>query len=117
MAKLTDPEKLVCYNNALSNWRYEGFVFLSEVAFEWMKKHMEGISPRSLGRIMFEYVQAGGEIDQQKETRPEWSIHDWHYDLRIPVTGKQIYLETRLIYQDPKDPDDPVIHVVNIHEV
>jgi hypothetical protein len=66
---------------------------------------------------MHDYVLAGGEIDQQKETRPEWNMHDFHYDLRIPIADRLIYVETRLIYRDAQDPDDPIIHVVNIHDV
>ena len=46
----------------------------------------------------------------------EWSgDHEFHYDLRPVVQGCQLYVETRLIYTDPEDPDDPLIHIVNIH--
>lgn len=116
MANLRDSEKLACYRNALANWRYDGFIILTEIAFEWMKLHLQGLSPRLLGQLMYEYVQTGGEIDQQRETRPEWNVHEFHYDLRISVGERLIYIETRLIYDKPDDPDDPIIHVVNIHE-
>jgi hypothetical protein len=65
---------------------------------------------------MQEHVARGGEIDQQKETRPEWNVHEFHFDLRVPHKGGIIYIETRLFYDDPDDPDDPVIHVVNVHD-
>ena len=81
MPRLTDPEKLHCYQNALSNWRYEGFLILTDVAFEWMNLNFENSSPRWLGKLMYDHVMAGGEIDQQRETRPEWDVHDYHYDL------------------------------------
>jgi hypothetical protein len=58
MARLTDPEILTCFRNALANWRY---------------------------------------------------------DLRLNVKGHLVYVETRLQYRDPTDPDDPIIQVVNIH--
>ncbi|MSQ93463.1 MAG: hypothetical protein EXR98_02780 [Gemmataceae bacterium] len=116
MSKLTDPEKLACFKNALANWRYEGFIILTEVAFDWIRIHLPTLSPRSLGRLMHESVLGGNEIDQQKETRPEWSVHDFHYDLRFAIDGRLVYIETRLIYDDPDDPDNPIIHVVNIHE-
>jgi hypothetical protein len=51
------------------------------------------------------------------ETRPEWSDRfEHHYDLRPVLAGRRLYVETRLIYSDPTDADDPVIHVVNIHD-
>jgi hypothetical protein len=65
---------------------------------------------------MHDFVAAGGIIDQQAETRPEWTTHDYHFDLRIPLSGRVLYIETRLIYRKPDDPDDPRIHVVNIHD-
>ena len=111
MARLTDPEKLACFINALANWRYEGFIILTDMASEWMNLHLEGFSTRTLGKLMYDHVTSGGEIDQTKETRPEWNVHDFHYDIRIPVTDRVIYIETRLIYSDASDPDDPVIHV------
>jgi hypothetical protein len=116
MPPLTDPEKKACFENALMNWRYEGYILLTDVAYEWMDSNLQGFSVRTLGRIMHEHVMAGGAIDQQKETRPEWDFHDYHYDLRIPIEGRSVYIETRLIYDNPDDPDDPIIHVVNLHD-
>jgi hypothetical protein len=64
MPPLTDPEKKACFENALKNWRYEGYIVLTDVAYEWM----------------------------------------------------MLNLETRLIYDDPNNADDPIIHVVNLHD-
>ncbi len=116
MPPLTDSEKKACFENALLNWRYEGYIILTDVAYEWMMLNLKGYSARTLGRTMHEYLLAGGTIDQQKETRPEWDIHDFHYDLRIPIENRLVYFETRLIYDDPSDPNDPIIHVVNLHD-
>lgn len=117
MPPLTDPELLACYKNALANWRYEGYIIFTERAEEWIYVNLSNQTTREIGRLMLEYVSAGGEIDQQKETRPEWKERDYHFDLRIPCAGRLIYIETRLLYDDPSDPDDPVIHVVNVHDV
>ena len=43
MAKLTDPEILLCYRNALRNWRYEGFVVFEKDAAEGLRKHLDGV--------------------------------------------------------------------------
>jgi hypothetical protein len=47
------------------------------------------------------------------ETRPEWNDRPFHYELRIPIAGRLIYVETILIDDDPTD---PVIRVVSIHD-
>ena len=114
MAKLTDPEVLTCYRNALANWRYYGFVVFSPLATEWLDKEL-GDSPRLFAERLHDFVAAGGEIDQVVETRPEWNVWSYHYDLRLTVNGRLIYVETRLDVRDPADPDDPIIKVVNIH--
>ncbi len=116
MAPLTNTELLTCYNNALANWRYDGFIVFTELAQEWVRLNLPNFTAREIGRLMQAYVAGGGEIDRQKETRPEWTIHEYHYDLRIPVEGRKVYIETRLFYDAPEDPDDPVIHVVSIHD-
>lgn len=63
---------------------------------------------------MFRHVNAGGEIDEVKESRPEWSDRWFHYDFRIPIEGRLLYIEMILIEDDP---DDPTVHVVSIHDV
>lgn len=115
MARLTDPEKLGCFTNAISNWRYAGYVTFTRLADEWLRRGLDGFSQRRFAELLFEHINGGGEIDEVVETRPEWSMHSHHYDLRPTVEGRTLYVETRLIYADPNDPDDPVVHVVNIH--
>jgi len=114
MAKLTDPELLTCYRNALANWRYNGYVVFSPLAEEWLDKEL-GESPPRFAERLNDFVTAGGEIDQVVETRPEWNFWSHHYDLRFKVYGRLIYVETRLHVRDSTDPDDPIIRVVNIH--
>jgi hypothetical protein len=93
MPPLTDPELLACYKNALANWRYEGYIIFAERAQEWIHVNLANHTTREIGRLMLEYVTGVGEIDQQKETRPEWKEHDCHFDLRIPCAGRLIYIE------------------------
>jgi hypothetical protein len=118
MAPLTDPERLQAYRNALSNWAFEGFMRheMSDQSYLWIRRELRNIRLRELFRLMHEYVAAGGEIDEVRETRPEWSgEYEYHYALRFTVLGKAVYIETRLKYQPPFVPDEPTIHVVSIH--
>ena len=72
-------------------------------------------SQRDFVRRLRDFVQTGGEIDQVIATRPEWNVWSHHYDLRPTVNGRVLYVETRIKYSNPSDPDDPVITVVKIH--
>lgn len=113
MARLTDPEILARYQYALSQWRFSGYITWKPIARQWLEQNLEGWTTRSIGEELHRFVQAGGEIDQVRETRPQWSEHPFHYDLRIDLGGRTLYLET-LLCQD--DPNDPTIHVVSIHD-
>jgi hypothetical protein len=116
MAELVDPVRLRAYRNALENWRFADYIRWTEPAESWVRRELEGLTTRELGRLMFEFVAAGGRIDEVRETRPEWLEHEFHYDLRFEVEGRRVYVETRLFVQHPDDPDDPWIHVVSFHD-
>jgi len=62
---------------------------------------------------MYRWVKSGGAIDRVEERRPEWT-HLWHFhfDLRLDLDGRRVYVETRL---DDEMPDDPTILMVNVH--
>jgi len=118
MAPLTDPERLFAYTDALKNWSYSGYVRfeLTDHAYEWLRRELNGLLPRELSRLMHEYVSLGGEIDEVAETRPQWSgSYPYHYDLRLSIEGKPVYIESRLHYCRPVLPDESWIKVVNIH--
>jgi hypothetical protein len=72
---LTDPERLLAYKNALSNWAFERYVEpeLSDQAYRWIREQLGEFEIKELYRLMHEYVEAGGQIDEVRETRPEWS--------------------------------------------
>jgi hypothetical protein len=63
---------------------------------------------------MNEHVVRRGMIDQVPETRPEWLLWPYHYDFRLTLAGREVYIET--ILQDD-DPNDPTVHIVSIHDV
>ncbi len=118
LAPLTDPNRLAAYQDALSNWNFEGYIQfeLTEAVYHWLRQELNNFSVKEIGLLMFEYVQSGGEIDEVCETRPEWSDeYEFHYDFRLMIQDKPVYIETRLHFQEPFKPDEPFILVVNIH--
>jgi hypothetical protein len=118
MPPLTDPERSRCYLNALANWRYRDSIVFLKDADRWRRDKFPRHSHRELGRLLYEHVKANGCacVDEQVETREQWREHAFHHDIRLRVAGRFIYFETRLIYRDADDPDDPSIWVVNVHD-
>jgi hypothetical protein len=119
MPPLTDPERSRCYLNALENWRYDGFIVFMKDAVRWLRAELPNYALRELGRLLYEHVAAKGCtcVDEQVEPREGWrNLHAFHHDIRLRVAGRLVYFETRLIYRDADDPDDPVIQVVNAHD-
>ena len=112
MAPLTDLELRRRYLQPLEYRRYRGYVTWKQTAREWVETKLAGTTTRQIDDLMWEHVAAGGEIDQQRERRPEWS-EQYHYDLRIRIRTRRVYIETVLLDDDP---DDPTIHVVSIHD-
>jgi hypothetical protein len=114
MAPLSDPVIFAKIRNALSNWRYIGYVTWKPIAKAWVDLNMDGMTTRFVAEMMFEHVVSGRVVDQVKETRSEWSEQQFHYDFRIPIGNRIIYIETILIEDDS---EDPIIGVVSIHDV
>ena len=65
MAPLTDNDRLRAYKDALANWSFTEFVRfeLTESAYRWLRTQLDGVTTKELSRLMFEYVNSGGEID------------------------------------------------------
>jgi hypothetical protein len=117
MPPLTDPERLHCYRNALRNYQCTGYVEFKGRAWDWLQAAFPGLTRRQIAQLLHKHVKDGGEIDEQTETREEWrDRHEFHHDLRVQIKGRLVYFETRLIYKDSDDPDDPLIEVVNAHD-
>jgi hypothetical protein len=113
MAPLTDLEMLAKFRHALQQWRFTGYITWKATAREWLERNLEGWTTRAVGQEMFSWFQAGGEIDQVPETRPEWNEQRYHYDFRIHIGDRRIYIETIFVEDDP---NDPTVHVVSIHD-
>ena len=116
MAPLTDPTLLLAYRSALANRRFNGYVNWTDLAQTWVRRELPGVTPEAVVELICEHVWSDGEIDQIRETRPEWSEHDFHYDVRLAAFGRRIYIETRLQFDEPGDPDDPIILIANIND-
>lgn len=115
MPPLTDPERLRHYREALKQWRCSGYVTWTRNAEEWVRKNLPGFTVRAVAQLMWEHVRAGGELDEVPEHRPEWSEHEFHHDLRLQISERVVYIETRLLMNE-RDIADSTINVVNIHD-
>lgn len=118
MPPLNDPDRLAAYRDALGNWPVTDYIQfeLTEESHRWIRQNLGDITLKELGRLMHEHVAGGGEIDEVRETRPEWSeMHEFHHDLRVTIRGVAVYIETRLNYRLPMVADESWILVVNVH--
>lgn len=115
MAPLQDPEVFAVIQHALQEGvRFSGYVTWKPRAAEWVRQNVPNLTLQGMAERLLEYVESGGEIDQVRETRDEWSEFKFHYDLRVPFGDRRLYVETVLLSEDP---DDPEIQVVNVHDV
>ena len=109
--------RLRCFGNALRNWEFRGYVRFKPIAAEWLAKELPDFSLLEIARELHEYVESGGQIDEQKERRPEYVSYEFHFDLRVKIGGRNVYFETTLFCDDADDPDDPTIEIVSVHDV
>ncbi len=112
MPPLTDEKLAERIIEALKEWNCDGFIQWKRLPTEWLRSHLEGYDPKSIGELMYEHVFGGGEIDQVVETREDYrNLYSHHYDFRITIAGRLIYIETR--FDETKM--GPTVYVVNIH--
>jgi len=118
LVPLTDPHRLSAYSDALQNWSFDGYVQfdLTESAYEYVVNEL-GITLNELRSLLNQHVTNGGEVDEVVERREEWSSdHEFHHDLRLQIGDRNVYVETRLFYKIPVQPDDSWILVVSVHD-
>jgi hypothetical protein len=113
MARLTDPTIVAKFEQALSQWKFTGYVTWKPIARQWVEENLEGWTTKAVAEEMFHFCESGGEIDEVRESRPEWSEKRFHYDFRVEIGGRLLYIETILADDDP---NDPTIHIVSIHD-
>lgn len=103
------------YIRALSEWS-------SLFRIRWEGQAAEnvdllGLSFQEATRVVYEYLLSGGELDEVDETRPQWKAHRHHYDVRLQMGGRYIYVETRFIEDHSNRDDPPWIWFVNLKPV
>jgi hypothetical protein len=104
MPPLKDPDLLNRFEAILDNWNVTDYVTIKDEALEWAGKNLPGFTLKALAKLMNEHVRAGDEIDEVRETRPEWNDWPFHYDFRLPWAGRPLYIETLFVDDDPSDP-------------
>ena len=94
-ATIDGPKMAAAYREcARETWFVTGYINfrLTESGGRWIEQEL-GIKEREIKRLMYEYVAAGGEIDEVRETRAEWKQHEFHHDLRFTIHDIPIYIE------------------------
>jgi hypothetical protein len=114
MPPLTDPIVKAQFLAVLANWGVTGYVTAKDLPLEWIAANLGGLTLKDVAKAMYDHVGSGEVIDQVPEHRPEWNTWPYHYDFRLRFGTRDVYLETILQDDDPKD---PTIHIVSIHNV
>ena len=119
MARLTDPDILARYKQALSECEVTGAIELEGRAHEGLRTTFEGVTVDEFKEALYRFVcHQNGEIDRVKEERQPWREKwEWHYDLRLTINGVKIYVETRLHPESWASLADPTVLVVQIKPV
>jgi hypothetical protein len=116
MARLTDPDTLARYQQALAEWEVEGAIELIGRAHEGLRTTLEGVTVKYFKEALYRFVsQENGAIDQVEEDREPWrNAWEWHYDLRPTIHGVKLYVETRLHPESFSRHQEPTIRVAQI---
>ena len=114
MPILTDPSVVAQFRAVLANWKYTGYVTAKDLALDWIANNLVGLTLKDIAHALFAHLVGSGTIDCVPESRPEWKMFPFHYDFRLPLGSRFVYIETVLIDDDPTD---PTIHIVSIHDV
>jgi hypothetical protein len=120
MARLTDPDTLARYKQALTEWEVKGAIVLEgRRAHGGLRTTLEGMTVAEFKEALYRFVcHENGEIDQVKEEREGWCEQwEWHYDLRLTINGVKVYVETRLHPESFASREDPTVLVVQIKPV
>lgn len=113
MGKIEAPRRLDTFREALNEWNCGGYIVWRKLASEWLEKNIAGYSTELVGKLMCDFVLAGGEIDETKETRPDYkNKYEFHHDFPFVIDGRKIYIETVLDVTKT----GPTITVVNMHD-
>jgi len=115
MAKPADKEALQTYREVLLEFGgFKDYVIWRPRAFGWVSAELDGMTAKYFVELMQDFVRRGGEIDQVIETREDYVYYRFHYDLRMPVSGRSLYVETA--FEHKPDIEDCTIIIVNVKD-
>jgi hypothetical protein len=116
MGKVIDREAMDAYRQVLLTLgSTTGYILWRNLPLLWLSRNLPNLTTKLIQELMIEHVAAGGEIDQVLERRPEYLCWRFHYDLRMPISNRRVYIETVFVHEP--DPEDCQIWVVNMHDV
>src|SRR5437773_2765426 len=96
MPPLTDPAILAQFRMVLAQWNCTGYVTAKERPRHWITNNLGGLNLKDVAKAMHDFLARGEVPDQVKETRPEWNMWPFHYDFRLTLAGRKVYIETIL---------------------
>jgi hypothetical protein len=75
---------------------------------------LSGLTPEAVREMAIDHVNGGGAITQVRETRTDRPDYRFYYKviLAIPDFPRGVFVEHRLVDDDP---EDPVVHIVSAH--
>ncbi len=116
MGKPTDLIALERYRQFLLKWgRFTDCIQWKSLPLEWIYAELPNLTVKFIHEQMCQYVSSGGQIDQVEERRPEFVVWRFHYDLRLPISNRKVYIET--VFEESTELEDCTIWVVNVHDV
>lgn len=115
MQKPSDQAALSRYRNVLANFgRVTGYVQWKRVPVQWLADNLPEATVRYVNEKISEHAKAGGHIDQVEERRLEYVDWRFHYDLRLQILNRKIYVET--VFDDADDLEECTIWIVSLHD-
>ncbi len=90
-----------------------GGVQWKKLAAEWIRRNLESLTQQAVNELILKHIASNGAIDQVEETREEYVHYGFHYNFRIAILDRNVYIETVLSDHSM----GPVVTIVNIHDV
>ncbi len=115
MAAPINPATRERYLAALSDWHGEVGVRFNKRSRDYVLGEL-GLTTTRVGELLHEYVKmTAGTPHEVRETREGYrGRYDFHYDLRLDIAGRRVYVETVLDEESRRQP--PFIQVVNMKD-
>jgi len=115
MTKPRDQAALDYYRAVLlSLGRVRGYIEWKKLPLQWLTINLPDIRVEVVHELMISHIESGGRIHQVLERRPEFVQWRFHYDLRLPISNRLIYIES--VLDQGKTIEDGLIVIVNMHD-